>query len=656
MTKRDKVWIIILFFIVIFQYSETLFYNKTFYIRDLTFLFQPWKTAAYESLLNGKIPLWDPYSYCGTPFAANFQSAVFYPFSILFYIFGFIFGLKFFVVIHIFLAGFFLFLYLRSDVSVRSAPYPRLGGASGRSKQIKTTAAFTGSMLFAFGGYLITKIEFLSLLGTAIWLPLILLLGTQKNTFITALTVSFALFAGYPPILLFIMILLFVELLSQNNLKKNLKKTALVILFTAMISSIQILPAVELVLNSVRESGLAVKDAMVWTTGYSDWLCLISPVFLKEEATGLFTGEKYFWLRSFWIGFSAAVVILLGFFINKNRFFNKKFILYILLIIFSAFFSLGGLTPFYRFVYRYIPGFNLIRAPAHILYIPFFIFIIFAAEQLNNFKKVSILFSLLIVFELLFYAYKLHPVIEHKFFYEKGIVANFLQKDKELSRFFLTPETAQSRRITVPAYGNIGWYVLRDQMYNLTSIPFHLYNAGGMGEPLEIKEHADIISAIQEKKDADDANELLSLMNVKYLLSNYSFSSKKWEPVHRSHIFIYKNKNFTERGYVVDKNNIKRPVKIVHYDNEKIKIETAFSGTLVFSDTFYPGWQAFVNDKKTDITPVNSVFRSVILENLKHYEIIFLYNPVLFKMGLLISLLSICIMFICDIHTLTSIQ
>ncbi|MDO8733824.1 MAG: hypothetical protein Q7K21_01525, partial [Elusimicrobiota bacterium] len=286
MLKRDKIWIFVLLFIIIFQYSEIIFYKNIFFIRDLTYLFHPWKTTVTESLINGKMPLWNPYSYCGMPLLANFQTAVFYPFSIFFYILGFILGLKLFIIIHTFLAALFLFLYLRS-------------------KKIKTTASVTGGILFAFGGYLITKIEFLSLLGTAIWLPLILILfsGTQ-SVFICALAVAISLFAGYPPVLFFIMIFLFVEALVQNKFKK----LVFIFFFSILISAIQILPAIELILNSVRKSGLIETDASVWSTHFSDWLSLISPIFLKEEVSGLFTGEKYFWLRSFWIGFVAFSV------------------------------------------------------------------------------------------------------------------------------------------------------------------------------------------------------------------------------------------------------------------------------------------------------------------------------------------------------------
>ncbi|HAX61843.1 MAG TPA: hypothetical protein DCX95_04705, partial [Elusimicrobia bacterium] len=482
MSRKDKTWIFILLMMVIFQYREIIFYKNIFFIRDLTYLFHPWKTAVRESLLNGKMPLWNPYSYCGMPLMANFQTAVFYPFSIFFYILGFILGLKLFIITHTFLAALFLFLYLRS-------------------KKISIIAAVTGGILFAFGGYLITKIEFLSILGTAIWLPLILILfsGT-RSVFICAVAIAISLFAGYPPVLFFIMIFLFAEALVQNKFKKFV----VILFFSILISAVQILPSIELVLNSVRKSGLIETDASVWSTHFSDWLSLISPIFLKEEVSALFTGEKYFWLRSFWIGFIAFSVAMASFFFKRKIIAGKKTILYLFLIFFSLFFSLGKLTPFYDFIYTYIPGFNLIRSPSHILYIPFFIFIILTVEGLNKIKKIAIVMSILITSELMFYIHKLHPTIPHSFYSERGLVADFLMKDKTYFRFFSTPKTTVSKKIAVPDYGDIGWYILRDRLPNLVSMTYHIFDAGGLGEPLEINEHAELIYKVQNKSNSDD--------------------------------------------------------------------------------------------------------------------------------------------------------
>ena len=85
--------------------------------------------------------------------------------------------------------------------------------------------------------------------------------------------------------------------------------------------------------------------------------------------------------------------------------------------------------------------------------------------------------SILITSEIMFYIYKIYPTITHDFYSERGLVANFLMKDKTYFRFFSTPKTAASGKIAVPDYGDIGWYVLRDRITGLSSIPFHIYDA-----------------------------------------------------------------------------------------------------------------------------------------------------------------------------------
>ena len=47
--------------------------------------FYPWRNFAHDTIRSGYLPLWNPYQFCGTPFVANSQSAVFYPPNLLFY-------------------------------------------------------------------------------------------------------------------------------------------------------------------------------------------------------------------------------------------------------------------------------------------------------------------------------------------------------------------------------------------------------------------------------------------------------------------------------------------------------------------------------------------------------------------------------------------
>ncbi|MDQ2800905.1 MAG: YfhO family protein, partial [Armatimonadota bacterium] len=77
--------------------------------------FYPWRLFAAETLRSGYLPLWNPHQFCGTPFVANSQSAVFYPFNLLF---GLLpvsqaFGVS--VLLHLFLTGVFAYCFLRSS-------------------------------------------------------------------------------------------------------------------------------------------------------------------------------------------------------------------------------------------------------------------------------------------------------------------------------------------------------------------------------------------------------------------------------------------------------------------------------------------------------------------------------------------------------------
>ena len=53
---------------------------------DLITQIYPWKNLVIEQWKAGQIPLWNPYSFAGTPLLANFQSAVFSPFNLLFFL------------------------------------------------------------------------------------------------------------------------------------------------------------------------------------------------------------------------------------------------------------------------------------------------------------------------------------------------------------------------------------------------------------------------------------------------------------------------------------------------------------------------------------------------------------------------------------------
>ncbi len=75
--------------------------------------YYPWRQFASESLRAGHLPLWNPYQFCGTPFLANGQSAVLYPLNLLFWLLPAAGAFGFSALLHLCLAGWFGYLFLR---------------------------------------------------------------------------------------------------------------------------------------------------------------------------------------------------------------------------------------------------------------------------------------------------------------------------------------------------------------------------------------------------------------------------------------------------------------------------------------------------------------------------------------------------------------
>src|SRR3989338_4579656 len=74
----------------------------------------PWKILTIESWKMGQVPRWNPYQFAGNPHLANYQSAVFSPVNLLFFILPFIDAWSLMILLQPLLAGLFTYIFLRS--------------------------------------------------------------------------------------------------------------------------------------------------------------------------------------------------------------------------------------------------------------------------------------------------------------------------------------------------------------------------------------------------------------------------------------------------------------------------------------------------------------------------------------------------------------
>jgi hypothetical protein len=160
---------------------------------DFTGQFHAFALFQAEEMLAGRFPLWTPGTQGGFPFAADPQSAAFYPMRWLTILLSAPWGLSMYVlqlegILHIWLAGLFTYLLALDITNHRGA-------------------ALLASTAFGLGGYLTSfPLLQLAILETITWLPLVLWLIRKataskrplRPTLAAGLALAVSLTAGHP--------------------------------------------------------------------------------------------------------------------------------------------------------------------------------------------------------------------------------------------------------------------------------------------------------------------------------------------------------------------------------------------------------------------------------------------------------------------------
>ena len=73
-------------------------------------------------------------------------------------------------------------------------------------------------------------------------------------------------------------------------------------------------------------------------------------------------------------------------------------------------------------------------------------------------------------------------------------------------------------------------------------------------------------------------------------------------------------------------------------------VKSGNSSFLVLSDSWYPGWRAYIDQKETRIYRTNGVFRGIFVEGEGKHKINFIFKPKSFYWGCLVTLITLLIM------------
>lgn len=239
---------------------------------DIISQIYPWRHLAIEIWKTGQVPLWNPYSFSGTPLLANYQSAVLSPFNILFFVLPFVDAWSLLILIQPLLAGLFMYLFVRS-------------------LKVSKHASLIGSVSFMFCGFITVWTGYGTLSFAILFLPLALFCiekyyKTNKWKFLLLLSLSVPLsfFSGHFQISLYFILAVIIYILYKFLIKKSTLNTFYLLssaFFGLFLSMPQIFPSIEFYSQSLRSVVFEKNEVIPW--GYIS--TFLAPDFLGNPVT-----------------------------------------------------------------------------------------------------------------------------------------------------------------------------------------------------------------------------------------------------------------------------------------------------------------------------------------------------------------------------------
>ncbi len=256
--------------------------------------FFPNRVMLKNAFFSGIVPLWNPYIYSGTPFVAAFDTAVWYPFSLIASLLPAIDGWNFLVIIQPVVSVLCMYLFLKS-------------------MKFRPEIAAYGAFAYAFCGWMVVYWqEILVLEHSFLWLPLALYasnrLWERKSGAIGFLLLVFALVSsvlgGFLQMSIYVYVVVIVWnifcFIASDHTYHNRKTSILImsaLICSLVIASIQLVPSIQAFLLSPRGTA---DGGFVFSNNLLSWthlITLFAPDFWGNPATYNYFGRNGFYFE-----------------------------------------------------------------------------------------------------------------------------------------------------------------------------------------------------------------------------------------------------------------------------------------------------------------------------------------------------------------------
>ncbi len=353
--------------------APAVFYGQTFYFHDVSINYTPPNAFNTRTMLQGELPLWNPYLAGGHPVTAETELSSLYPLNLILLLpLSIATTHTWYIVIHYMLAGVFTYLLVRRGLVL--GPVPSL----------------MAGLTFTYSGTMISQLTHISLISTLAWMPLILLLyirALDKSRILYAvgagLVMALQISKSHPQIVLYTAGILalytcfaaVIDFYVEKSIRQPLMmfvKLFLVFIVAAGLSAYQIFYTLELIQLSNRSGGISIDVMTVLSYPPFYLIKFLLPHFFGSFQN--YTGFGNFTEIHAYAGILPLLLTIVAWLRPKNW----RVWFFTTLMVISLVLSFGKFTPLYNGL-QYIPIFNFFRVPARWLLLVTFCVAILAA-------------------------------------------------------------------------------------------------------------------------------------------------------------------------------------------------------------------------------------------------------------------------------------
>lgn len=325
---------------------------------DMFKQFVYWRDFGFRELSRGNLPLWNPHIFTGCPYVGGFQSAMFYPPNLIFLILPLAAAINVSFVLHVYLLGLFGYCW-----SARRGMHP-LG-------------SFLAGCMLMFCGAVFAHMYpgHLPHICAMAWAPLVFVAidalfenPTARRCLLGMFAVAMQVLAGHPQYFFYTTVAAGIYCLLRLVAAKKRLRVALCLVGmyagAAALAAVQILTCADESGETLRSGRIPYSFAAQYSFPPENLLLLLAPGLFGDMKDFPYWGRWFLWEVSPFIGLTGLFLAIYGTVFGNGR---SRYLLAAMVVILLLL-ALGGYTPLFALLHRFVPGFDKLRCNGRFIF------------------------------------------------------------------------------------------------------------------------------------------------------------------------------------------------------------------------------------------------------------------------------------------------